>query len=50
MEARRQYSVEVTVKGDKHEQKLRYDVFAHFSHLGWWRLDNITISQPQTMS
>lgn len=50
MEARRQYSVEVTVKGDKHEQKLRYDVFAHFNHLGWWRLDNITISQPQTMS
>ncbi|HAT6526222.1 TPA: hypothetical protein JAK05_002223 [Corynebacterium striatum] len=47
MEAFRQYSVDVTMKGKQDETKIHYDVFVTLEHLGWWRVNDMQISQPQ---
>ena len=46
-QAFRQYGVDITMKGKSTEQKIHYDVFVTLEHLGWWRVSDMQISQPQ---
>ena len=47
MKAFRQYRVEITLSVDGQPQKISYDAFATFTKLGWWRLADMHLTQPQ---
>ncbi|MGP5208412.1 hypothetical protein ACTXJY_10520 [Corynebacterium casei] len=47
MEAPRQYRVDIELSTDDGTETISYDVFATLTKLGWWRLGDMTISQPQ---